>query len=133
METVFTECRAELMLIEHRKPDILVIHVVIDHVSRKCTIVEVTVCYDLYFDYAFREKLYRYESVCCLLGGHRWKIELKIMCFGSLGCIKKDVWRELRSLSVDKLVAKQMLQWCSISNVIMANYIWRHRVQKLFP
>ena len=53
METVFTEYREELLLIEHRKPDILVI----DHVLRKCTTVEVTVCYDLYFDYAFREKL----------------------------------------------------------------------------
>ena len=90
-------------------------------------------CYDLYFDYAFREKLGRYESVCCLLLRHGWNVELKVMCFCSLGCIKKDIWRELRSLSVDKLVAKQMLQWCSISNVIMANYIWRHRVRKLFP
>ena len=54
---------------------------------------------------------------------HGWNVELKAMCFGSLGCIKKDVWRELRSLSVDKLVAKQMLQWSSISNAIMANYI----------
>ena len=89
--------------------------------------------YDLYFDYVFREKLGRYESVCCLLRGHGWNVGLKVMCFGSLGCIKKDIWRELRSLSVDKLVAKQMLQWCSISNVIMANFIWRHRVRKLFP
>ena len=129
METIFTEYREELLLIEHRKPDIILI----DHVSQKCTIVEVAVCYDLYFDYAFREKLGRYESVYCLLRGHGWNVELKVMCFGSLGCIKKDIWRELRSLSVDKLVAKQMLQWCSISNVIMANYIWRHRVRKLFP
>ena len=128
METVFTEYRQELLLIKHRKPDILVI----DHVSRKCTIVEVTVCYDLYFDYAFEEKLDRYKSVCCLLRRHLWNVELKVMCFGSLGCIKKDIWRELRSLSVDKLVIKQTLQWCSISNVIMANYIWRHRVRKLF-
>ena len=129
METIFTEYREELLLIEHRKPDILLI----DHVSQKCTIVEVAVCYDLYFDYVFREKLGRYESVCCILRGHGWNVELKVMCFGSLGCIKKDIWRELRSLSVDKLVAKQMLQWCSISNVIMANHIWRHRVRKLFP
>ena len=62
METVFTEYREELLSIEHRKPNILVI----DHVSRKCTIVKVTVCYDSYFDYVFREKLGRYESVCCL-------------------------------------------------------------------
>ena len=62
METIFTEYREELLLIEHCKPDILVI----DHVSRKCTIVEVTVCYDLYLDYAFGEKQRRYESICCL-------------------------------------------------------------------
>ena len=62
MKTIFTEYREELLLIEHRKPDILLI----DHVSQKCIIVEVAVCYDLYFDYAFRERLGRYESVCCL-------------------------------------------------------------------
>ena len=104
MEKIFTEYREELLLIEHRKPDILLIL----HVSQKCAIVEEAVCYDLYFDYAFQEKLGRHESVCCLLRGRRWNVELKVLCFGSLGCIKKDIWRELRSLSVDKLVAKQM-------------------------
>ena len=61
-----------------------------------------------------------------------WDIDLKVLCFGSLGCIKRDVWTVLRSLLVDKLIVKNALQWCSISNLIMANYIWRHRVEKLF-
>ena len=43
METIFTEYREEQLLIEHREPDILSI----DHVSQRCTIVEVAVCYDL--------------------------------------------------------------------------------------
>ena len=58
-------------------------------------------------------------------------MEFNGMCFRSLGCIIKDIWRELRSLSVDKLVAKQIWQWFSIWNVIMANYLGRHRMPKL--
>ena len=48
---------------------------------------------------------------------------MKVLCFGSLGCIKMAVWTVTRSLSVDKLIEKNTLQWCSVSNVIMANYI----------
>ena len=61
-----------------------------------------------------------------------WDVDLKVLCFGSLGCIKTDVWTVMRSMSVDKLIVKNTLQWCSLSNLIMANYIWRHRVRKLF-
>ena len=109
-------------------PDI----VIIDNQSRKCIILEVAVCYDLYFEQALNTKQERYEPLCSLLQSLGWNVDLKVLCFGSLGCVKKDVWTFLRSLSVDKLIVKNTLQWCSVSNLIMANYIWRHRVKKLF-
>ena len=39
--------------ITHRKPDI----VILNAISGDCWIVEVTVCFDLYFDYASAEKV----------------------------------------------------------------------------
>ena len=126
-ESVTTDYGEELKCITHRKPDILVI----DNQSRKCIILEVTVCYDLYFGQALTSKEERYQPLCSLLQSLGLDVELKVLCFGSLGCIKKDVWTVLRSLTVDKIIVKNTLQWCSISNLIMANYIWRHRVKKL--
>ena len=114
--------------ITHRKPDIIII----DNQSRKCIILEVTVCYDLYFEQALNTKEKRYQPLCSLLQSLGWEVDLKVPCFGSLGCIKKDVWTVMRSLSVDKLIVKSTLQWCSISNLLMANYILRHRIMKLF-
>lgn len=127
-ESIITDCGDELQRITHRKPDILVI----DNQSRKCIILEVTVCYDLYFEQALNTKQERYQPLCSLLQSLGWDVDLKVLCFGSLGCIKKDVWTVLRSLTVDRLIIKNTLQWCSVSNLIMANYIWRHRVKKLF-
>ena len=46
-----------------------------------------------------------------LLQSLGWEVGLKVLCFGSLGCIKKDVWTVMRSLSEDKLIVKSILQW----------------------
>ena len=97
-----------------------------------CFIVEVKVCFDLYFDYAYAEKLERYMPLLNILVENGWTVKLFPLCFGSLGCIKDDVWKCLRKLSIESYDIKEILKWCSISNLIMANYIWRHRVKKLF-
>ena len=49
---VFPLLRDQLESIEHKKPDI---HVV-NHLEKKCFIVEITVCYDLYLEYARNTK-----------------------------------------------------------------------------
>ena len=85
LETLLPEYREELTLLHHRKPDI----VIIDETSRVIIIAEVTVCFDLYFEFSFPVKCDRYQ------------LEL------------------------------ELLAWCSISNIIGANYIWRHRVKKM--
>ena len=127
-ESLLTEYGAELRRITHRKPDT----VIVDNQSRKCIILEVTVFYDLYFEQALKTKEERYQPLCSLLQSLCWDVDPKVLCFDSLGCIKKDVCRTvLGSLSVDKLIVKNTLQWCSVSN-LMANNIWRHRVKKLF-
>ena len=130
VESIFSEYSDELQRITHLKADIIII----DNQSRKCIILKVTVYYDLYFEQALNTKQERYQPLCSLLQSLGWNVDLKVLCFGSLGCIKKNVWTVIRSLSVEKLIVKKIntLQWCSVSNLIMANYIWRHRVRKLF-
>ena len=60
-----------------------------------------------------------------------YKVKPHVLSFGSLGNITKEhgsiVWKICR----DRSKAKNALKWCSVSNVIGANYIWRNRVKKL--
>ena len=128
IESIFPELRETWVDIVHRKPDI----VIVEPITRACYIVEIKVCYDLYFEYSYNEKYERYTPVCNVLESDGWKVELVVLCFGSLGCMRNDVWRGLRKLGMSKSDIKDLMKWCSISNLIMANYIWRHRVKKLF-
>ena len=112
----------------HRRPDI----VVIDMINKTCVIVEVTVCYDLYFVQAFNAKKVRYTPLCDILTSNGFDVKLIVLCFGSLGSIKNDVWSGLRYFKPEKDQLKRLLKWCSISCIIGSNYTWRHRVKKLF-
>ena len=128
METIMPDLQQQLSTVVHRKPDI----VIFDAIARTCIIIEITICFDMYFEYAFTAKNNRYKQLCDVLQANGINVELIVLCFGSLGCIRKDVWKSLRRLKIDKDVIKDCLQWCSISNIIGANYVWRHRVKKLF-
>ena len=127
LETLLPKYREELTLLQHRKPDI----VIIDKTLRVIIIAEVTVCFDLYFEFSFQVKCDRYQELCDFLRVNGWKPSLHVLCFGALGCIKDDVYERLRNIGFGKLKTKELLAWCSISNIIGANYIWRHRVKKL--
>lgn len=112
----------------HRRPDIFMM----EQINKTCIIVEVTVCYDLYFDQAFNEKIVRYTPLCDILNANGYKSKLIVLCFGSLGSIKNDVWSGLRYFQPGKDQLKKLLKWCSISCIIGSNYAWRHRVKRMF-
>ena len=57
-ESIFTPLRIELLDIQHRRPDI---HLV-DEVSKSCILIEISVCYDIYLDYANQAKKERYSE-----------------------------------------------------------------------
>ena len=57
-ETIFPEFKEGIKQIVHRKPDI----VILNRIQRQCTIVEITVCYDLYLENAYQEKVRRYKE-----------------------------------------------------------------------
>ena len=127
-DSLFPELQDSLSVLLHRKPDI----VVMDRISRICFIVQIKVCFDLYFEYAYLEKIERYTPLLNILNENRWNVKLFPLRFGSLACVMDDVWKCLRKLNFDKKDSKELTNWCSISNLIMANFIWRHRVRKLF-
>ena len=62
-ESLFPELQDQLSVLLHRKPDI----VVMDRISRICFIVEIKVCFDLYFEYAYIEKNERYAPLLNIL------------------------------------------------------------------
>ena len=120
-ETVFPLLREKII-------DIY-IHV-IDELAKTCIIVEATVCFDLYLDYAYDTKRKKYETLVECLGKY-YKVDLVVMCFGSMGSVRKDVWKYLKRFSSDKNLIKSTMKQCSISAIIGSNYIWRHRVSKI--
>ena len=113
--------------IVHRKPDITIV----DLINKKCIFVEITICYDLYFEQAYNEKRNRYSVLCDTLNTNGFETKLIVLCFGSLGSIKEDVWSNLRYFKPDKESLKRLLKWCSISCIIGSNYTWRYRVKRL--
>ena len=125
--TVFPLLRNQLESIEHKKPDI---HVV-NHLEKKCFIVEITVCYDLCLEYARNTKYEKYKSLVECLSKNGYDVELLILCFGSLGSVRNDAWKCLKRFTNDKTYVKDVLKWCSLSSIIGSNYIWRHTVKKL--
>ena len=124
-ETIFPNLREQLQQIKHRRPDIVIQEV------NKVDILEITVCYDLYLDMAYDTKVTKYEELCNCLRENGIDTLLYVLCFGSLGCIRKNVWNIIRRFNTDKTSIKNLLKWCSISAVIGSNYIWRHRFKKL--
>ena len=125
-ESVFPHLKEELVKVGHRKPDILVFS------NDICYIVEITVCYDTYFEHSYTGKIERYGMLLNCLSQHGIEAKLLVMCFGSLGCIRSNVRNNLRMLGFDYDNIKSFLSWASISCIIGANYIWRHRVKKIF-
>ena len=127
METIFPEHCDILLTYAFRKPDI----VIVDPIRKSIDIIEVTICYDLYFDLAQNTKIEKYDPLKNVLMQLGYAVNLYVLCFGSLGTIMKDCSHIVRKLCKNKDKAKEILKWCSISNIIGANYIWRNRVKRL--
>ena len=124
--TVFPQFRNDFRHIQHCKPDIICV----DR-DRLCIIVEVTICYDLYMKFAFDEKSRKYTPLVEMLNSKGYNTKLVTICFGSLGTVEKSVFNSLLLFNCDKNVVKSIIKWCSISVIIAANYIWRHRLKFL--
>ena len=123
--TILTQISEKLKQIKHRRPDILV------QSNGRVDILEITVCYDLYFDVAHDGKISKYQDLVKCLRKNGFDTKLYVLCFGSLGCIRKNVWYNLKQFNNNIVEIKELLKWCSISTIIGSNYVWRHRVKQL--
>lgn len=124
-DTVFPHLSENLKCIKHRRPDILI------QDGQNVDILEITVCYDLYFDTSYNSKILKYQELLQFLRNNQMNVKLHVLCFGSLGCIRKNVSNILKQFCDNKNSIKDLMKWCSISTVIGSNYIWRHRIKKL--
>ena len=127
IETIMPEHHQILQLCKARKPDI----VRYDPVTKSIDIVEITICYDLYFEQALSGKHEKYLHLLNVLENLGLKVKMHVLCFGSLGNVPKACSKMIRKIYKNRDKAKNILKWCSISIIIGANYIWRHRVRKL--
>ena len=96
--TVFLLLRDQLESIEHKKTDIYVVI----HLEKKCFIVEITVCYDLYLEYAHNIKYEKYKLLVACLSKNGFDVKLLILCFGLLGSVRNDAWKCLKRFTNDK-------------------------------
>ena len=112
----------------NRRPDIHVL----DNTSKSCILVEISVCYEIYLDYAYEAKRERYIPLIDCLNQSGYSAKLIVLCFGSLGSVRNNIWNDLKQFTEDKVFLKNTIKACSISNIIWSSYIWRYRVKKLF-
>ena len=106
-----------------RKPDIIEIK----SNNIMCEIIEVTVCFDLYLSEAYKSKFLKYQRLKNILDQNRIKTSIRLLCFGSLGMVHENVRKNLRKLGISGDEAKSTMKWCSVSNMICGNMIWRNR------
>ena len=124
IDTIIAQHRKGLVLCNNRKPDIPQT----DLVTRNIEIIEVTICCDSHFQLARNGKIDKYALLLKFLVQLGFNVKLHVLCFGSLGNITKEcgsiVWK---ICGRDRSKAKNILKWCSISNIVAANYIWRNK------
>ena len=100
--------------------------------TRIIDIIEVSNCYyDYYFQLARNGKIEKYTPLVNVLVQLGYKVKLYALCFGLLGNITKKCGSIIRKICRDRSKAENVLKWCSISNVIGTNCIWRNKVKKL--
>ena len=75
------------MLCNNQKPDILQI----DPVIRNIEIIEVTTCYDLYFQLARNGKIEKHTPFVNVLVQLSYNAKLHVLFFGSLKILRKNV------------------------------------------
>ena len=120
IETIMPEHRKVLKLGNARKPDI--VHY--DPVTKSIEIVEITICYDLYFEQALNGKHEKYLHLFNVLENLGFNVKLHVLCFGSFGNIPKNCSKMVRKTYKNREKAKNVIIWCSISIIIGASYIW---------
>ena len=69
----------------------------------------------------------KYQQLKNKLDQNRIKINIGILCFGSLGTVHEDVRKNLRKLGLSSEEVKSTIKWCSVSNMICGNIIWQNR------
>ena len=82
-----------------------------------------TVCYHLYLEDACREKVKKIMDLLAYLARNAFSVQLIVLCFGSLGCVKSDIWKGLRTFCQSKEDIKNVVKWCSMSCIIGENYV----------
>ena len=80
---------------------------------------------------SYRGKLNKYHDLKAALVQAGYSIDYYVMCFGSLGCVHKDVRGNLRKLGLTHEDTKATMKWCGVSNMINSNIIWKNRCKQV--
>ena len=88
---------------------------------------KVTICFDLYMSESYESKARKYQQLKNILNRNGIKTNIRILSFGSLGTVHEDVRKNLKGLGLSSEEAKSTMKWCSVSNMICGNMIWRNR------
>ena len=59
---------------------------------KKCFLVEITICHDLWLEYTYNAKVERYKPLMDCLTENGYDVEMLVLCFGSLGSVLNDAY-----------------------------------------
>ena len=114
------EHRQILQLCNARKPDI----VRYVPVTKSIDIVEITTCYDFYFEQVLSGKHEKYLYLLNVLENLGFKVKTHALCFRFLRNVPKTCSKMVRKIYKNRGKTKNISKWCSMSIIIGANYIW---------
>ena len=115
IESVMPEHSEILQLCNAKNPDI----VRYDPVTKSIDIVEITICYDLYFEQALNAKHEKYLHLLNVPENLGFKVKMHVLWFGSLGNVPKSCSKMVRKIYKNRGIAKKYFKM-----VLYVHYYW---------
>ena len=106
IESIMLEHHKILQLCNARKPDI----VRYGQITKSIDIVEIIICYNLYFEQALNGKHEKYLHLLNVLENLGFKVKMHVLCFGSLGNVPKNCSKMVRKIYKNREKAKDILK-----------------------
>ena len=100
---------------EHTRPDLCVI----DYATTKCSIVEVSVPFDVFVNDCYQSQFNRYLPLCQAITEKSYDTKFTVLIVGPLGSV--------RLIGIPTSRAKRIAKYCSVSAMIGSRIIWNQR------
>ena len=114
---------SESFITTHRRPDITVI----DTETRQVFLVEIAVPFDTFIGETYQNKFEKYLPLSREINQFGYQTKIIVLIIGSLGNVHKNFVSGLNKININRVIAKSLARYCSISAIIGSSKAWETR------